>query len=77
MRQVVFNGTAEQAAQLLEAIQHNCECKTTNGKQMTCASHEMLFNQTLVDRLLFQRWLQSRWHTQEDRPYGEGECTAE
>jgi hypothetical protein len=59
---ITWNGTAEEALALLQALQTHCECRVHAGRTIgSCASHTMLaHDQRAVDGLLFMRHMAPR-----------------
>jgi hypothetical protein len=56
-RQIIWNGTTDEALALLHALKAHCECHVEAGRTvLPCASHLMLArDQRAVDGLLFMR----------------------
>lgn len=61
-RHITWNGTADEALALLQALRAHCECRIERGRTMTpCPSHSMLArDQRAVDGLLFMRRMATR-----------------
>jgi hypothetical protein len=64
MRVSIWHGTAEEATDLLAAVEQHCTCRvdTSGVRRTSCAAHRMLFeSQRVLDGLLFARGLADRW----------------
>lgn len=48
-----WHGSDPELWRLREAIQRNCTCSSGKAPQRTCPAHEMLTNQSTLDRLLY------------------------
>jgi hypothetical protein len=61
-RQIIWNGTTDEALALLHALRTHCECRVEEGRLLAvCASHTMLArDQRAVDGLLFMRRMAAR-----------------
>ena len=63
--EVVWNGTAEEAGELAEAIGHNCECAFEGGNRAarrlaTCPPHHaMVTDQRFMNGLLWMRHMRA------------------
>lgn len=56
-----FHGSEQETQELLNALSHNCTCRTdTDGKILCCASHQLLHDQRALDGLLFARHIEER-----------------
>jgi hypothetical protein len=66
-RQIIWNGTTDEAVALLQALRAHCECHVHEGRTLTsCASHRMLTrDQRAVDGLLFMRRMAARLKAEE------------
>jgi hypothetical protein len=64
----VWHGTEREAAELLEALQHHCACRTDarNARLATCAVHHMaLTDQRALDGLAWMRRMVDRLRSEE------------
>jgi hypothetical protein len=64
----VWHGTEEQTLALLQAVEHNCNCRRRRGKEgrSFCDAHLMLMsNQRALDGLLFVKGLAARLRAEE------------
>ena len=61
-RRITWNGTTDEALDLLHALRSHCECRVDEGRTVApCASHAMLArDQRAVDGLLFMRRMAAR-----------------
>jgi hypothetical protein len=61
-RNIVWNGTSDEALALLRALTIHCECRFQNGRTVApCAAHRMLTaDQRAVDGLVFMRRMVAR-----------------
>jgi len=59
----VFHGSPDEAMSLLVACEHNCACvyDLLGMKTSTCAAHQMLLDQRMVNHLIFARRQAQRW----------------
>jgi hypothetical protein len=59
---ITWNGTADEALALLDALQRNCECRVEQGRTVAaCGAHRMLArDQRAVDGLIFMRRMAAR-----------------
>jgi hypothetical protein len=56
-----WNGTPEEYADLLLAIERNCACDPTGTRaQVSCGPHRLLRDAAAVNRLLFARRIMGR-----------------
>lgn len=61
-KQVIWNGTTDEASALLNALRTHCECRVDQGRTLaSCPSHQMLTrDQRAIDGLLFMRRMAAR-----------------
>jgi hypothetical protein len=66
-RQIIWNGTTDEALALLHALRTHCECRVEAGRTVAvCASHIMLArDQRAVDGLVFMRRIAARLMAEE------------
>lgn len=56
---VIWHGNQQDALDLVNALARNCCCEFDGGQERisTCAAHQMMDDQRLLDRLLFARFI--------------------
>jgi hypothetical protein len=61
-RQIIWNGTTDEALALLHALSQHCECRVEGGRTVaSCGGHSMLVrDQRAIDGLLFMRRMAAR-----------------
>jgi hypothetical protein len=66
-RNIIWNGTTDEALALLHALLKHCECRVQDGRTVSaCAGHLMLaHDQRAVDGLLFMRRMAPRLLSEE------------
>ena len=61
---VAFKGDGDEGLALTEAVNRNCECKHDSAGFTVgtlCGPHAMLFDQRVLDHLLWGRHVRSAW----------------
>ena len=66
-RRTVWHGTQDEAGELLQALSHHCTCNvsTAGVRAATCAPHQVLSDQRILDGLLFARRIVARLRAEE------------
>ncbi len=66
-RSITWRGTQTEAAELLSALNHHCQCQeSSDGLDVVlCEAHLLLEDQRALDRLLFARRIAARFTSEE------------
>jgi hypothetical protein len=57
---IVWKGTRQESLELIAILRQACSCPKPGAAAADCASHRMLFDQRVVDGLLFARRIAER-----------------
>ena len=64
-----FHGTSAERDELLAALARNCTCQPdADGHTKACPAHDLLHDQRILDRLIFDRRIRGRLLAEEWYP---------